>query len=1246
MAEGSSSIVEFPGSGQVAMNNGKEKHPYAFDHAFSADAPQEHVYKELGIALLDKAFDGFNSTIFAYGQTGSGKTHTMLSHRAAEEERGLIPRIADELYLRIDKITAEIESRKFLVCCSFLEIYNEVIYDLLVPRNKQSKGGLEVREQKGIGVYVKDLTEMVIESSKKLNQIIEQGFAHRSTAATKMNDASSRSHCMFVVKLHQKDSVNESKNTFSKLNLVDLAGSERAKSTEAEGDRLKEGANINKSLSALGNVINALSSIASGSKKVFVPYRNSKLTRVLQESLGGNSLCTMVATISPSSTSWEETLSTLNYAKRAKTIKVTAVRNDEASQIKKLEDEVNTLRRKLEQQVGVSDMGMNVKEKEELESKYESQITDLQTFMQQSWEEKQRLSEQYEEDQKKVKEEAQKAADRVKGERKRRLQLMEESGDIPMIVQAINAIGSKLVKGWPERISDAMKVEQQLRSQLHAVKLYRESAAADFKMCTGCGVGDPVAMMTLLHQVHGKLGSMTNELEVLKKLEAQFEEQMGRITPEVALAVKETQAALAKASGEELTQLEELLELLTLVGRQLGRHQAKVRSFGREEKRKLEFDGEITWLLQCLTEDGASSNEDRAALLSSLKDASSRAREAAAAPPVELSPSDSQHCLPQVLGLSTLEFPDDKLGASSNAEAARSARLHQAMAYAGWCPDSDNPNEYLEIDLGEERNVTGVSIQGRLPCTSEWSQTRDLLQMALAGSADKLPTAEKVFKRPPVRLIHDVTVALANEHGCFGSGDASWQVPAELLNYADLSREQKVTFFEELIQRTGAAWAAAKAEGLKELEVTPQEILTGKSCEETNRLLQLLALLGLKVQRPNMGGLLDAVPQWIEKWTLSYFQGSDWTKVVAAKGSEMPHVFDGNTDESTPKFVTLPSALKASKLRLHPVAWHCHPAMRLEIHTGSGSAPSPASPSRSQGGGSSLEVGVQLTRKGMLEVQRGIEERQQTKQKEEEAKAAEVNALKDKAEQERDLLEKRLKDALQKVEELEAARTASEQRAVTAETTLLQMQVERDRLASQVEQLETDLADRTEAKDQAEEQVRQLRTENEENSRTAEDISLELKVMKEERDLARNKEEELFDMLTMKEEELMDTNNGYVYLTERLQEKEEEMENENEKVDALQDANEKLDQRCKELQDETLTLRMEQQKLKTKLAEEERMHKAAQDRYMKMLKDGMGGGSRPETGSTAPEPPNPKDRVLMNSTPNSAGSYEEDFDAE
>merc|ERR1719201_13230 len=306
----------------------------------------------------------------------------MMNHRGELDEKGLIPRINEGLFDRIKAEMAASDTRRYLVCCSFLEIYNEVIYDLLVPRNKQSKGGggLEIREQKGIGVYVKDLTEVVVESPDKLNQMIEQGFEHRSTAATKMNDASSRSHCIFIIRLHQKDASDESKNTFSKVNLVDLAGSERAKSTEAEGARLKEGANINKSLSALGNVINALVESASG-KKVFIPYRNSKLTRVLQESLGGNSLCTMLATLSPAACNFEETLSTLRYANRAKAIKVSATKNEEASQISRLNVEIEELKKKLRSAAGGGGGAgglMAEEERNTIKEKFAAQLAEME----------------------------------------------------------------------------------------------------------------------------------------------------------------------------------------------------------------------------------------------------------------------------------------------------------------------------------------------------------------------------------------------------------------------------------------------------------------------------------------------------------------------------------------------------------------------------------------------------------------------------------------------------------------------------------------------------------------------------------------------------------------------------------------------------------------------------------------------------------------------------------------------------
>lgn len=173
-----------------------------------------------------------------------------------------------------------------------------------------------------LGVYVKGLQEIVVDSPAKMQDIIDQGMGCRTVASTQMNDTSSRSHSVFTFKIHQKDTNDESKNLFAKVNLVDLAGSERVKSTGATGATLVEGANINKSLSSLGNVINALVEQAKGKKGVFIPYRNSKLTRVLQESLGGNSITCMLAALSPALCNYEETLSTLKYANRAKAIKV------------------------------------------------------------------------------------------------------------------------------------------------------------------------------------------------------------------------------------------------------------------------------------------------------------------------------------------------------------------------------------------------------------------------------------------------------------------------------------------------------------------------------------------------------------------------------------------------------------------------------------------------------------------------------------------------------------------------------------------------------------------------------------------------------------------------------------------------------------------------------------------------------------------------------------------------------------
>mmetsp|Transcript_118387 Transcript_118387/g.334593 ORF Transcript_118387/g.334593 Transcript_118387/m.334593 type:complete len:1269 (+) Transcript_118387:131-3937(+) len=1202
IAESSSVIVEFPAPSQVVLANKKERHQYAFDHVFGMDSIQESVYIALGQPLLDKAFEGYNATIFAYGQTGSGKTHTMMSHRQGPDDRGLIPRISFGLYDRINALTAEHETRRFLVTCSFLEIYNEIIFDLLVPRNKQAKGGLEVREQKGIGVYVKDLTERVVDAAEKLDTLIENGFEHRSTAATKMNEGSSRSHCIFIIKLHQKDAEDESKNTFSKINLVDLAGSERAKSTEAEGDRLKEGANINKSLSALGNVINALSSVAGGNKKIFVPYRNSKLTRVLQESLGGNSLCTMVAAISPSSTNFDETLSTLNYAKRAKTIKVSATKNDEASQIRKLEDEVEALRRKLAEQAGATEqVSMGNKEKQELESKYESQITELQSFMKQSWEEKQKLSEQHEEQQKKLAIESKKAAERLFIERRRRLQLLEQNGDIQLTLAALQEMNSPLAAGWTSKIADMIKLEQQLRSQLRAVKLFRESAKTDFAMCVGCKVNDVVAILTLLHQVHTKLRSMGTELATFGRLEMQIEERLGQITPEVALSIREANTNLPTDESEEAQNArKEAIELVTLIQRQLSEHHAKVRTFVQTERASLGLDEELRWLLQCLEEDGASPTAARQDLKKALREN------------VDGTAKNS-NLETRLLGLSTFDLQDERLTASSNAAVARCARLQQTMLYGGWSPERDAPEEFLEIDLADETLVVGISMQGRLPCTSEWMQTRDLLQLALKDVAEKVPTSEKVFKRPPVRLIHDVGATLAHEGGCF-AGVGDWVVPQELLNYGELTREQKVTFFETLVNSTNMAWAKAREGGLADLLITSQEILSGKNCEESNRLLQLLSYLRIfPAEGRDTNGLADAAPQWTKAWKLSYTKGAGGWRWYGSPDGMDPRaasVFEGNSDTSTVKFIKFPEPVAATKLRVHPVEWQNHVALRCEVHvaTDTGGAPT----------NSSLDDCLGLACEGIVEVKRGIEERKQAKQREEEERAAETTALKEQAEQQRDILEQRLKDALASVDELRQANATNEAKAAEIETELLKMQVERDRLSSQVEQLSADVATSTEQKVVAEKQVADLKEECGELQSGVDDLTTQLQVMTEERDLARQKEEELFDMLAMKEEDLMDTNNGYCYLTERLQEKEEEMDRMQENMTELDTTNTKLEERSRELSDEVIRISGENKALKMRVAEEERSAKAAQDRYMKLLKDNMANTatttSRPTSG--------------------------------
>uniref|UniRef100_A0ABD2XEL7 Kinesin-like protein unc-104 n=1 Tax=Trichogramma kaykai TaxID=54128 RepID=A0ABD2XEL7_9HYME len=311
------------------------------------------VYKDIGEEMLEHAFEGYNVCIFAYGQTGAGKSYTMMG-KQEEGQEGIIPQICKDLFNRISDSSAE--DMKHSVEVSYMEIYCERVRDLLNPKNK---GNLRVREHPLLGPYVEDLSKLAVMSYEDIHDLIDEGNKARTVAATNMNETSSRSHAVFTIFFtqHRQDSsTGLATEKVSKISLVDLAGSERADSTGAKGTRLKEGANINKSLTTLGKVISALAEIASKDKKKkkadFIPYRDSVLTWLLRENLGGNSKTAMIAAISPADINYDETLSTLRYADRAKQIVCKAVVNEDANAkiIRELKEEIQKLRELLKQE--------------------------------------------------------------------------------------------------------------------------------------------------------------------------------------------------------------------------------------------------------------------------------------------------------------------------------------------------------------------------------------------------------------------------------------------------------------------------------------------------------------------------------------------------------------------------------------------------------------------------------------------------------------------------------------------------------------------------------------------------------------------------------------------------------------------------------------------------------------------------------------------------------------------------------
>ncbi|XP_006792792.1 kinesin-like protein KIF3C isoform X2 [Neolamprologus brichardi] len=305
--------------GQVILRNprappSEPQKTFTFDAVYDANSKQRELYDESVRPLIDSVLEGFNGTIFAYGQTGTGKTYTMQGAWLDPERRGVIPNAFDHIFTHISRSQSD---KQYLVRASYLEIYREEIRDLLDPNHGNARA-LELRENPDTGVYVQDLTSCVCKSIKEIEEVMNVGNQARAVGATDMNEHSSRSHALFLITVECSQPGPDGRKHIrvGRLNLVDLAGSERQAKTGVQGERLKEAAKINLSLSALGNVISALADGRSG----HVPYRDSKLTRLLQDSLGGNAKTVMVATLGPAPQHYDETLTTLRYANRAKNI--------------------------------------------------------------------------------------------------------------------------------------------------------------------------------------------------------------------------------------------------------------------------------------------------------------------------------------------------------------------------------------------------------------------------------------------------------------------------------------------------------------------------------------------------------------------------------------------------------------------------------------------------------------------------------------------------------------------------------------------------------------------------------------------------------------------------------------------------------------------------------------------------------------------------------------------------------------
>jgi len=377
---------------QVLIANSNKS--WTYDHAYDGDTEQVQVYSEAVKPILEKIFKGYNVTVLAYGQTGSGKTYTMGTAYTSSVDReveGVIPRVVRDIFNHIQTN----KSTEFIVKASFIELYNEQLFDLLSQKPRREDTIVDIREDVK-GIKIPGLTELPVQSLESTMTVIERASSGRVTAATAMNLTSSRSHAIFTLCVESRPSSGEGSPTMSKFHMVDLAGSERQAKTKAKGVRLKEGININMGLLALGNVISALGDESKSGQGQHIPYRDSKLTRLLQDSLGGNSHTLMIACVSPADSNIDETISTLRYADRARKIKNKPIANKEANELGRLRAQIQQLQLQLLQGQGVNNANTNSAEMEVMKEhmeRLEAENSQLTSALQSAMEDSAHMSE-------------------------------------------------------------------------------------------------------------------------------------------------------------------------------------------------------------------------------------------------------------------------------------------------------------------------------------------------------------------------------------------------------------------------------------------------------------------------------------------------------------------------------------------------------------------------------------------------------------------------------------------------------------------------------------------------------------------------------------------------------------------------------------------------------------------------------------------------------------------------------------